>query len=99
MGAVDLWRFRPLSRSYADEAFERGLERRFGLIADGIRHCTGGHGWFLQLIGRNRHADVSQEITGRSSELLLELARQRRARHVAETRKLRQRPRPRRLVE
>jgi hypothetical protein len=39
-------------------ALERALECRLGLIADRIRHYTGGHGWFLQLIGRNSHADV-----------------------------------------
>jgi Thiolase, N-terminal domain len=49
----------------AHVALERALECRLGLITHRTRHCTGGHGWFLQLIGRNSHADVGQEITGR----------------------------------
>jgi len=68
-----------------------------GLIAR--RLCAGGHGRLPQLIGDKRHADVGREIAGAGCELLLNLPRQRRARHVAEPRKLRQRPRARRLVE
>jgi hypothetical protein len=99
IGAGYLLRFPPLGRSYAHMSLERALERRLGLIADRIGHCTRGHGRLLQFIGRKSHADVGQEITGRSSKLLLEVAGQRRARCVAKSRKLRQRPRPRRLVK
>ena len=63
-----------------------------GLIAR--RLCARGHGRLPQLIGDKRHADVGREIAGAGCELLLNLPR-----HVAEPRKLRQRPRARRLVE
>jgi len=45
------------------------------------------------------HSSSVLEIAGRAPELLLELAGERRARHVAELRQLRQRPGARRLVE
>jgi len=99
IGAGCLLGFAPLGRSYAHVSLESALERRLGLVADRIRHRTDRHGWPLQFIGRKSHADVGQEITGRSSKLLLEVAGQRRARHVAKSRKLRQRPCPRRLVK
>src|SRR6267154_6221879 len=89
----------PLRRSDAHVALEGTLERRFGLIPDRLRHGTGRKRRFLQLVRGERHPDVDQEIAGRSSELLLELPRERGPRHVAQARKLGQRPCARGLVE
>src|SRR6267142_7113978 len=89
----------PLRRSNAHVALERALERRFGLIADCLRHGAGRKRRFFQFVRGERHPNVGQEVTSRAPELLLELARKGRPRHVAQARKLGQRPCARGLVE
>ena len=88
----------PLRRSDPHVALERALECGFRLIPDSLRDGAGGRRFF-QFIRRERHPDVGQEIAGRAPELLLELARKRCPRHVAQARKVGQRPCARRFVE
>src|SRR5258705_14015547 len=71
----------PLRRSNTHVALERALERRFGLIPHCLGHGAGRKRRFLQFVGGERHPDVGQEIAGRSSQLLLELPRERGPRH------------------
>src|SRR6266849_9944714 len=89
----------PLCRSDSHVALEGALEGRFRLIAYRLSHRAGGKRRSLQFVRCKRHPDVGQEITRRSSELLLEWACEGCPRHVAQARKGGQRPRARRLVE
>ena len=49
-------------------ALERALERCLGLITHRIRHCTGGHGWFVAFqmaevaISKNLFAEILRMI-------------------------------------
>src|SRR5260370_16014684 len=75
------------------------MEVRVGMFPGRLGHGAGGKGRSLQFVRCEHHPDVSQKIAGRSSELLLKLSGERGPRHVAQPRKLRQRPCPRRLAE
>src|SRR3569623_2705942 len=91
--------FTPLRWSAANIGLERTLERRFGPITDCFSYRAGRKFGGSQLVGSKRHANVSHEIRGRTAKLLLKLANKRCALHVAQTRKLRQRPCLRRILK
>jgi AhpD family alkylhydroperoxidase len=50
-------------------ALERALERRLGLIADRIRHYTGGLGWFLAVLAADAVL-ASSTLTKRDQETI-----------------------------
>ena len=89
----------PLGRRETHVALESSLESRFRLIPHRLRHGAGGKRRFSQFGRCERHPDIQQKIAGPANQLLLELTRERRPRHVAQARQVGQRPWACRLVE
>ena len=79
----------PLGGRDAHLVLERALEGRFGLVAGKLGDGAGRHARCLERVGSDRHADVSQQLGGRTAETLLKVTNEGGARHVAALSELR----------
>src|SRR5260370_32485215 len=78
---------------------ERALEGGLRLVASELGDGAGRHVRCLERVGSDRHANVGEQVAGRTAEALLKMANEGGARHVAALSKLGQGPSTRRLVE
>src|SRR5271168_5137712 len=73
----------PLGGRDAHLVFERPLEGGLGLVAGKLGDGAGRYVRCLEPVGSDRHADVSQQLAGRTAETLLKVTDECGARHVA----------------
>jgi hypothetical protein len=85
-------RVAPLCRGHAHASLEDALEGGLRLVSDRRCYCCGGYGRLLSFVSCLGHPDVRQEINGGPSQSLLEMARDRCPRHMAQARQLRPGP-------
>src|SRR5271168_3744915 len=89
----------PLGGCDAHLVLERALEGGLGLVAGKLGDGAGRHVRCLERVGSDRHADISQQLAGRTAETLLKVTNEGGARHVAAPSELRKSPGTGRFVE
>src|SRR5438105_9904167 len=89
----------PLGGRDAHLVLKRALEGGLGLVAGKLSDSAGRHVQCLERVGGDRHADVSQQLAGRTAETLLKVTNEGGARHVAALRELGKGPGAGGLVE